>query len=164
MSGGRGSGISVLVAWHDDDDDDISFCKTTEEITTQKFEYKWTMNEISYSVKGLFSSSCHAISTDVSDPLTPALPSSWSSGLHPVSAQSCCTQVLAGRPAFARPWEGVHRSTALISSSLLLQQCPTCPVRLIAKIFVMGGRWPYSCCFVGFCLQDLFNIACNILA
>ena len=27
----------------------------------------------------------------------------------------------------------------------------------------MGGRWPYSCCFVGCCFQDLFNIACSIL-
>ena len=44
-----------------------------------------------------------------------------------------------------------------MSSSLLLQQCPACLVRLIWIVFVMGGRWPYSCCFVGHCLQDLFN-------
>ena len=25
------------------------------------------------------------------------------------------------------------------------------------------GRWSYSCCFVGCCLQDLFSIACSIL-
>ena len=25
------------------------------------------------------------------------------------------------------------------------------------------GKWPYSCCFVGCCFQDLFNIACSIL-
>ena len=30
-------------------------------------------------------------------------------------------------------------------------------------VFVMGGKWPYSCCFVGCCLQDLFNIARSIL-
>ena len=30
--------------------------------------------------------------------------------------------------------------------------------------FVMGGRWPYNCCFVGCCLQDLFHIARSILA
>ena len=35
-----------------------------------------------------------------------------------------CTYVLAGCPAFARPYEGVHRRTSLMSSSLLLQQCP----------------------------------------
>ena len=40
-----------------------------------------------------------------------------------------------------------------MSSSLLLQQCPTCLVRLILIDFVMGGRWPYSCCFVGCCLH-----------
>ena len=27
----------------------------------------------------------------------------------------------------------------------------------------MGGRWPYSYCFVGGCFQDLFNIAHSIL-
>ena len=85
------------------------------------------------------------------------------SGLHPVLAQSCCMQIRAGRPAFAHPHEGVHRSTSLMSSSLLLQQCPTCLLRLILIVFVMGGRWLYICCFVGCCLQDLFNIACSIL-
>ena len=45
-----------------------------------------------------------------------------SSGLHPVSSPSCCMYVRAGRPAFAWPYPGVHRSTSLMSSSLLLQQ------------------------------------------
>ena len=82
-----------------------------------------------------------------------------SPGLHPVSSQSCCIQVRAGRPAFAWPCEGVHRSTSLMSSSLLLQQCPACLVHLTWIVVVMGGRWPYSCCFVGSCLQYLFSIA-----
>ena len=51
-----------------------------------------------------------------------------SSGLHPVSSHSCCMYVRAGRPAFARPYVGVHWSTSLMSSSLLLQQCPACLV------------------------------------
>ena len=38
---------------------------------------------------------------------------------------------------------GVHRSTSVMSSSLLLQQCPTCLVRLTWIVFVMGGRWLY---------------------
>ena len=67
-----------------------------------------------------------------------------SSGLHPVSSHSCCMYVLAGRPAFAWPYARVHRSTSLMSSSLLLKQCPACPVRLAWIVFVMGGRWPYS--------------------
>ena len=85
-----------------------------------------------------------------------------SSGLHPVSSHSCCMYVLPGRPAFARPYLGVHRSLSLMNSSLLLQQRPPCLVRLTWIVFVMGGRWPYSCCFVGFCCQDLFNIARKI--
>ena len=72
-----------------------------------------------------------------------------SSGLHPVSSHSCCMYVRAGRPAFPRPYVGVHRSTSLMSSSLLLQQCPACLVRLTWIVFVIGGRWPYSWCFVG---------------
>ena len=86
-----------------------------------------------------------------------------SSGLHPVSSHSCYMYVLAGRPAFARLYVGVHRSTSLMSSSLLLQQCPACLVRLTWIVFVMGGRWPYSWCFVGCCRQDLFNTVLNIL-
>ena len=88
-----------------------------------------------------------------------SIASGRSSGLHPVSALSCCMLVRAGCPALACPCEGVHRSTSLMSLSLLLQQCPTCLVHLTLIIFVMGGRWPYSCCFVGCCLQDLFIIA-----
>ena len=44
-----------------------------------------------------------------------------SSGQHPVSTHSCWMYVRAGRPAFARPCVGVHKSTSLMSSSLLLQ-------------------------------------------
>ena len=49
-----------------------------------------------------------------------------SSGLHPVSSHSCWMYVRAGRPAFAWPSAGVHWSTSLMSSSLLLPQCPAC--------------------------------------
>ena len=86
-----------------------------------------------------------------------------SSGLHPVSSHSCCMYVRAGRPAYSRPYAGVHRSTSLMSSSLLLQLCPAFLVRLTCIVFVMGGKWPYSWCLVGCCRLDLFNIALNIL-
>ena len=86
-----------------------------------------------------------------------------SSGLHPESSHSCCMYFRAGRPAFAWPHAGVHRSTSLMSWSLLLQQCPTCLVRLTCIVFVTGGRWSYSWCLAGCCRQDLFNIARNIL-
>ena len=67
-----------------------------------------------------------------------------SSGPHPVSSHSCWMYVRAGRPAFAWPYVGVHRSTSLMSSSLLLQQWPACLVRLTWIVFMMGGRWPSS--------------------
>ena len=82
-----------------------------------------------------------------------------SSGPYIVSSQSCWMYVRAGRPDFARPYAGVHRSTSLMSSSLLLHQCPSCLVRLTCIVFVTGGKWSYSWCLVGCCRQDLFNIA-----
>ena len=66
--------------------------------------------------------------------------SGCSSGLHPLSSHSCWMYVRAGRPAFARPYVGVDRSTSLMSSSLLLQQCPACLLRLAWIVFVIGGR------------------------
>ena len=86
-----------------------------------------------------------------------------SSRLHPVSSHSFCMYVRAGNPAFARSYVGAHRSISFMSSSLLLQQCPACLARLTWIVFVMGGRWPYSWCFLGCCRQELFNIARNIL-
>ena len=76
-----------------------------------------------------------------------------SSGLHPVSSHSCCMYVRA----FDWPYAGVHRSTSLTISSLLLQQCPACLVRLACIIFVIGGWWPYSWRLVGCYCQHLFK-------
>ena len=40
--------------------------------------------------------------------------SGTSSGLHPISSHCCWMYVRAGRPAFAQPYVGVHRSTSLM--------------------------------------------------
>ena len=69
--------------------------------------------------------------------------------------------VLAGRPTFARPFEGVHRSMSLMSSYLLLQQCPACLVRLTCIVFVMGGKRPYSSCFVGWLVDSKIMNLCK---
>ena len=73
-----------------------------------------------------------------------------------------CKFVLVVLLLYIHMW-GVHRSTSLMSSSLLLQQCPACLVRLTCIVFMMGGKGPYSWCLVGCCHQDLFNTALNIL-
>ena len=113
------------------------------------------------------SSSCRAASTAIPDPLSSLfliVHHLWqvfraTSRIH----TELLMYVRAGRPAFARPYVGVHWSTSLMSLPLLLQQCPACLVRLTWIVFVMGGRCPYSWCLVGCCCQDLFNIARNIL-
>ena len=70
-----------------------------------------------------------------------------SSRLHPVSSQSYYIYVRAGRPAFARSYVGVHRSTSLMSSPLLLQQCPACLFCLTWIVFVMVGKWSVNIIF-----------------
>ena len=109
------------------------------------------------------SSSSRAGSTDIPGPLSPLfhiVHRLWQVfWLHPVSSHSSWMYVRSGRPAFARPYVGVHKSTSLMISSLLLQQCPACLVRLTWIVFVIEDRWPYSWCLVGCCLQDLFKIA-----
>ena len=50
-----------------------------------------------------------------------------------------------------------------MSSSLLLQQCPACLVRLTWMVCEIGGRCPYSCSLVGCCFHDLFKTARSIL-
>ena len=113
------------------------------------------------------SSSCRMISTNKPDPLSSHL--SFIHCFQQVFRPTSCigTKRLyvgsSSHPAFARPCEGVHRSTSLMISYLLLQQCPECLIRLILIAFMMVGRWPYSCYFLGCCLEDLFNIAHIIL-
>ena len=46
-----------------------------------------------------------------------------------------------------------------MSSFLLFQQCPACLVRQTLIVFVMGGWWLYSCCFVGCWPLDFFLAA-----
>ena len=77
-----------------------------------------------------------------------SIASGRSSRLHPVSAQKCCILVRADHPAFAHSCGGVHRSMSLMSTSILLQQCPAYLVHVTLIVFVMGGRWPYSCCSI----------------
>ena len=86
-----------------------------------------------------------------------------SSSLYPVSIQSCCRYVLLGHPTLVCPCEGIHRRTSLMILFLLRQQCPACFVCLTWMVLEIGGRWPYNSCFIGYCFQDLFHIAPNIL-
>ena len=72
-----------------------------------------------------------------------------SSGLHPVSSHSCSMYILAGRPAFARPYVWVHRSALLMSSSLLLQQFETasgiCSSPKFSTLYsLITPTWPHT--------------------
>ena len=117
---------------------------------------RWDFSFSTDNSRSSSSSSSHAISTDIPDPLSPPLPivHRFRQVFRATSriGTELLMEVQAGRPAFVRPCEGVHRSTSLMCSSLLLQQWPVYLVLLILIVFVMDGKWPYSCCFVGCCL------------
>ena len=98
-------------------------------------------------------SSCRTASTDIPDPLPPLLPIVHRFWQVLRATSRIVTELLyvgsSWSSCFCSPYEWVHRSTSLMSSSLLLQQYPACLVRLTSIVFVMGGRWLYSWCFVG---------------
>ena len=109
--------------------------------------------------------SCCVISTDIPDPLSP--PFSIIHSFRQVfrATSRIGTELLyvvsSWLSCLCSSFEVVHGSTSLMSLSLLLQQCPASLVCLIVSM--MGGKWLYSCCFVGCCLHALFNIAHSIL-
>ena len=113
------------------------------------------------------SSLCRSVSTDIPGPLSP-----------PLAIVHCFRQVLRATSHIGTELLYVVSSwsSSLCSSTwrdpreyITYELIPTSPavscisVRLILIVFVMDGRWPNSCCFAGFCLQELFNIACSIL-
>ena len=106
-------------------------------------------------------------STDIPDPLSPSLPIAHCSqqvfrdtshiGTELLYVSSYWTSCLC-----LSMWRGPQE---YITYELL----PTSPAvyrtsgSSILIVFVMGDEWPYRCCFVGCCLQDLFNISYSIL-
>ena len=118
------------------------------------------------SIKGSSSPLCHAISVDIPDTLSTHLPI-----VH------CFRQVFraTSRIGIELLCVGSSRSSFLCTSMwrgppeyITYELFPTSPAvsRMSGSslmVFVMCGRWPYSCCFVGCSLQDSFNIARSIL-
>ena len=73
-----------------------------------------------------------------------------------------CVRAGFGRPTLAQPCEGVYRKISLLISSLLFQQCSISLVHLTWMVLEIWGKWPYSCCFMECCFQDLFSIAQSV--
>ena len=67
-----------------------------------------------------------------------------SSVVHPLSSLSCAVYVLFGRPGFRCPCKGSHRSTSLIISSLLRQQCLEKRILCSLIVIVIFGIFPYN--------------------
>ena len=114
-----------------------------------------------YQVKNLISgnyvtsnSSCHATNTDfrLSFVCCPSLPSG------PPDYILCLYRAVVDMFYLLIDVKG-----SLMSSPLFLQQCCAYLVCLIWMVLEMGGSWLYSCCFLGCCFQELFNIVCSLL-
>ena len=113
------------------------------------------------------SSSCHALSKDIPDPLSPPLRIVHCFRLVFRAISRIYTELL---------YVGSSWSSCLCSAMwrgpqeyITYELVPTSPAvsRMFGgsnfDSFVMGGWWPYSCCFVGCYLRDFFNIARSIL-
>ena len=103
------------------------------------------------------SSSFHAARISLTLSCRPSLSSiapGRSSRLHPVAVQSHCWKVLAGRPKKFRPCSQEYIAYEFIFTSSAVS-CISDSSN--ADSFVMGGRWPYSYCFVG-CLLRTYSV------
>ena len=137
------------------------------------FAYK-LVNERTFWVSGhtvfnisLWSASCCTASTDLPDPLLPPF-SIVHRSRSIFKATSCISTELLyiGSSWLSCLCLSMWRSAQeyVMSSSLFFQQCPAYLVRLTWIVFVMGGKWPYSCCFVGcwYCSQHSCVIAVKL--
>ena len=103
------------------------------------------------------SSSCHAASMDLHDPLLSSV-SIVHRSQEVLQVISCISTELLhigsswSSKLCSSMWRGPHEYTAYNFVLTFL----ACLVRLTLIDLVMCGRWPYSCCFVGLCFQDLF--------
>ena len=90
------------------------------------------------------SSSCHAINTDIPDPLSPPfyIVSRFRQVLKFISR--ICTELLyvgsSWSSRLCSSMRGVHKSTTPLSSSQLLPQYPACVVRLTWIVFARGRK------------------------
>ena len=112
------------------------------------------------------SSSCRTISMDVPDPLSQPLP-----------IVRRFRQVFRTTPRIYTEllYVGLSWSPCLSSAMwrspleyITYELVPTSPAVSCMSgsssfySFRVDGRWPYSCCFVGCCFQDVFNIVRSI--
>ena len=90
------------------------------------------------------SSSCRAARTDLPDALSPS-----------VSIVHHSREIFHAIFCIGTELFYIGSSWSCMCSSLLLQQCPACLVCLTWTLFMMGGKWPYTCCFIGCSFQNL---------
>ena len=113
-------------------------------------------------ILSIASSSCHASSTDFLDsplPLISIVHRFW----QVFSVTSCVhTELLlisSSWPSntFSSMWRGPEENVTyeFVSPAFLV-----CRTWMVLK---RGGRWSYSCCFVGCCYQELFNISHHLV-
>ena len=110
------------------------------------------------------SSSCHAASTDLPDPLSSLVSIVHRSRQVFKSTSYIGTEMLyivsSWSPClYSSIWRGPQDYVA----HEFVPTSPAVSCMSGSSNFVMGGRWPFSCCFLGCCLKDLFNIARSIL-
>ena len=115
---------------------------------------------------GKSSSSRHAISTDIPDPFSPPLPIvHWCRLVFRVTSRISTELLYVGSSwSSCLCWSMWRGPLEYIPYKVF----PTSPAvsRMSGSsnfVFVMGGKWPYSCCFLRCCLHDLFNIDDSIL-
>ena len=86
-----------------------------------------------------------------------------SSGQQPVSSHSCWMYVRAGRPAFARPCVGIHKSTSLMSSckELICKRFYVNVINNLKNDWCPRNQLPN---FITYCVRDYLFLERNLYA
>ena len=128
------------------------------------------INEINISISDFYNSNTHTHTLTPQISLTFSYHLSlssihyywlWTSRLYPVFVHSWCKSLLIGKYWHIYVHKTIieyHLGICLCFSISTLQV-----LFVLLEKFEMGGRWPYSCCFVESCFQDLLKTACSIL-
>ena len=104
------------------------------------------------------SSSCRTASMDLPDPLLPPVSIFYCSREVFQATSRIGTELYIGSSwssyLCSSMWKGPHYYIVyefVVFSPAVTRMSGSSN----SNSFMMGGRWPYSCCFVGCCLQDL---------
>ena len=94
-------------------------------------------------------------------------PHCLSSPVGPLNYILCLCRAVVGKSSPSYPRRHICLKETIGERHSWFRPCFSSGILHVLVVFQLGleigGKWQYSCCFVGWCFQKLFNITCAIL-